>query len=86
MSNADRAQQGGDGQHGGNSRAVVGNSGPVNAASLLADIQRRVRGKNRVNVGAEGYIPLAEAGMNAENISHIIDANVVQSGLAKALG
>src|SRR5215471_19746742 len=77
MPDAHRSEQGGDRQHRCHTGAVVGNSGTVNAASLLTDIKRRVGGKNSVDVRAERNVAASKARMRSKDISHIVDADVV---------
>src|SRR5579862_4643585 len=82
---AHRPQQGCNPQHGGNTGAIVRNTGSVNPASLLADIQRGIRRKNRVDVRAERNETPAKSGMSSKYVADIIDANVIEPDFAETL-
>ena len=84
MPDTNVAQQRCNAQQRGNACPVVRNSRPVDAASLLADIQRRVRGKHGVNMRAQCHIAPSKSGMDAEYVAHIIDPNIVQPDFTKA--
>src|SRR5580658_7350761 len=86
VTDAHRPQHGGDAEHGGHAGAVVGNSRAVEAASLLADVQRRVRRKNRVDVRAEGDVAASETGMRTEDVANVVDADIVERNFAKTFG
>src|SRR5208337_4672886 len=77
MADAYRAQQRGDGQHRDHAGSVVGDSGAVDAASLLANVQGRIRRKYGVDVGAERDVAASEAGMRTENVAYVVDADVI---------
>ena len=81
-----RAQQRRNRQHCRDPRPIVGNSRPIQPASLLSNIQWRVRRKYGVNVCAQRHVALSKSGMHAEHVAHIVDANIVQPDFAKALG
>ncbi len=70
--NARACQHTGHGQHRGNARAVVGNSGAIQAAALLPDIQRRGRRKHGIDVRAERNVSAAVAGTNAEHVADFV--------------
>ncbi len=86
------SQQRGNPKHRRHARAVVGNSRPIQPAALLPDVERSVRGKYGIDVRAQRHIPLPksrfhepEPGMHAKHVAHIVNANIVESGFAKAL-
>ena len=85
MPDANVAQQRRNRQQRRHACTVVGNPRPVDAASLLADIQRCVRRKHGVNMRTQRHIAPSKSGMDAEDVAHIVDANIVQSDFAKAL-
>ena len=86
MPDAQRAQRGHDGQHRGHAGAVVRNARAVQAAALLPDVQRRARGKDRVEVGAERDVSVSVAGMRAKNVAYLVGVNRFQSEFAKLVG
>ena len=85
MADAHRSQQRGDRQHRHNSSSVVGDAWPVNAASLLANVEWSIGRKHRIDVRGERNIAPPKPRMRAEDIADIVDANIVQPDLAKAL-
>ena len=72
-------------QHRRHSRSVVGDARPVNAASLLANVEWSIGRKHRIDVRGERNIAPPKPRMGAEDIADIVDANIVQPNLAKAL-
>src|SRR6266516_3566577 len=68
MANARCSQHASDGQQRGDSRTIIGNSGTVKPRSLLANIQRRSRRKDSINMRADRNIVLSSSWTNAEDI------------------
>jgi hypothetical protein len=81
-----RAEQRRDTEHGRHAGAIVGNARPIESSSLLANVQRRSGGKHRIDVCAERNVALAETGMDPEDVSHVIDADVIQGEFTKTFG
>src|SRR5262249_13456966 len=55
-------------------------------ASLVTNVQRRVRRKDGIDVRTERDVAASEAGMRTEDVADIIDADVVQPNFSEALG
>ena len=84
-------QDGGDGEHGGHARAVVGYAGAQEFVALLANFERALGGKNGVDVSAECDVgaSLREtrfARVDAEDVAGFVDADIVEAKFAETLG
>ena len=85
MANARCSQHASDGQQRGDSRTIIGNSGTVKPRSLLANIQRRSRRKDSINMRADRNIVLSSSWTNAEDIAHVVAVNILKPKVNKSL-
>ena len=83
MANRGVAQHTGDCQHGRNSCAIIGYSRAIQAGALLADVQRRGRGKYRIDVSAQRHKAASIGGAHSEYVAHLIHLHIGEPKLAK---
>ncbi len=75
-----------DGEHGGDTGAVVGNSGAIQASALLADVERRGCRKHGVDMRAEGDVAVAVTGAESEDVADLVDLDMGEADFTEAGG
>jgi len=74
-------QHGGNGENGGDAGTVVRNAGAIQAASLLANVERSAGGEHGIEVGAYGDVTVSVTGVCAENVAYFVGVRGVEAEL-----